>query len=301
MINEWTKAGYPDGPHAWEDLLVGGREISDQTGLSVGLGLSPEIDSEIAMRSIIWSYGGSIQDQNENVVLYSPETIQAVEFVSELFHESMNDAVLEWVPSSNNQGILNGELSYIQNSLSAYRSMQKEVPERSTNVAFTKPLEGPHGALAPAHVWMIYVVPLYVEETELLAAKAFMLHLVANYNQAVFNSELYNFPAWASTTPQLYAREGWLNDDPFSVGESERLSILTDAGDKYVNLGYPGYANPAIGQVFDEKIITDMMRRVVVENMSAEESVRIADERTREIFEIWRQKGLVGGSNQPTD
>ncbi|MEM8860503.1 MAG: ABC transporter substrate-binding protein [Chloroflexota bacterium] len=296
LIDEWTAAGYPQGPSNYQELLVGGQKVAEQTGMPIGLGISPEIDSEIAMRSIIWSHGGSIQDQNENVVLYSPETIEAVEFISQLFKQSMSESVLEWVPSSNNQGILTGDLSYIQNSLSAYRSMQKEVPERSANVAFTKPLEGPEGAIAPAHVWMIYVVPLYVEEMELLAAKAFMLHLAANYNQAVYNSELYNFPAWASTTPQLYAREGWLNDDPFSVGESERLSILTDAGDIYVNLGYPGYANPAIGQVFDEKIITQMIRRVVVDNMSAEESVKIADQRTREIFEIWREKGLVGGS-----
>ena len=296
VVDEWVAAGYAAGPTQWNDLLVGGASIAEKTGMTVGLGMAPETDSEIAMRSIIFSYGGSIQDQNENVVLNSPETVEAVKFIKELFDQSMQPSVLDWVPSSNNQGILNGELSFIQNSLSAYRSMQKEVPESSTNVAFTKPLEGPNGAIAPAHVWMIYAVPLYVEETELLAAKAFMLHLAANYNQAVYNSELYNFPAWASTTPQLYARDGWLNDDPFSVGESERLSILTDAGDTYVNLGYPGYANPAISQVFDEKLITQMVQRVVVGEMSAEESVRIADERAKEIFEIWREKGFIGGT-----
>jgi hypothetical protein len=52
----------------------------------------------------------------------------------------------------------------------------------------------------------VYVIPKYVEGPELEAAKAFLLHLTANYNQAVFNSKLYNFPAF----PGHGARTGWL-------------------------------------------------------------------------------------------
>ena len=208
----------------------------------------------------------------------------------------MNSAVLEWKPSSNNDGMINGELSFIQNSLSAYRTMQKVHPERAENIGFTQPLAGPAGALAPAHVWMIYVVPQYVEENELRAAKEFMLYLAANYSQAVFSSELYNFPAWSSTTPQLEDRDGWLAIDPFDTAESDKLSILTDVQNQYVNFGHPGVANPAISQVYDEKIMTKMVERVALGQMSAEQSVKIADERVTEIFEIWRKKGLVGGS-----
>ncbi|MFK7802720.1 MAG: ABC transporter substrate-binding protein [Anaerolineae bacterium] len=296
LIDEWTAIGYPNGPSQWEHLLSGGREIINQTGKPVGLGISPEIDSEMVIRSVIWSYGGSVQDQNENVTLNSPETVEAVKFFAELFEQSMDSMVLDWKPSSNNNGLINGELSFIVNSLSAYRAMQKVNPERAKNTGFTKPLGGPAGEFATAHVWMIYVVPLYVEEVELSAAKAFMLHLAANYGQAVYNSELYNFPAWSSTTPQLYANDGWLMNDPFESGESDRLAVLASSDDWYVNLGYPGVANPAISQVFDEKVISKMVIRVVNDEMTAEESVAMADQRVREIFDIWRGKGLVGGS-----
>ncbi len=296
LVDEWSQIGYPYGPSKWEHLVDGGREIINQTGKPVGIGLSSEIDSEVAVRAIIWSYGGAVQDNNENVVLNSAETVEAVKFIHKLYDRSMNSLVLNWRPSSNNEGIINGELSYIQNSISAYRTMQKVRPERSENIGFTKPLSGPAGAFSPAHVWMIYVVPDYVPETELTAAKAFMRHLAANYGQAVFNSELYNFPAWPSATPQLNARDGWLLNDPFGSEESANLAILSDADNIYHNFGYPGVANPAISQVYDEKVLTDMVVRVVNGEMSAESSVLLADKRTREIFEIWRQKGLVGGS-----
>ena len=298
LIEEWSKIGYPYGPSKWDHLLAGGREIINQTGKPIGIGISEEIDSEMVIRSIIWSYGGAIQDRNENVTLNSPETVEAVKFIETLFNRSMNSMVLDWKPSSNNAGLINGELSFIINSLSAYRSLQKVNPERAKNIGFTRPLGGPAGEYATAHVWMIYVVPRYVEEVELAAAKAFMLHLAANYGQAVYNSELYNFPAWPSTTPQLYANDGWLMNDPFEEGNSGKLSVLASADDWYVNLGYPGYANPAVSQVFDEKIISQMVARVVNGEMTAEESVELADQRVREIFEIWRDKGLVGGLDQ---
>ncbi len=296
LIEEWASAGYPNGPEEWQHLIDGGQQIADLTGKPVGLGISPEIDSEVVIRAIIWSFGGAIQDQNENVVLNTPETVEAIKYIDSLFHNSMSDSVLNWKPSSNNEGLINGNLSFIQNSLSAYRTLQKADAPRSENVGFSQPLSGPAGALAPAHVWMIYVVPKYVEPTELQAAKAFMLHLAANYGQAVFNSELYNFPAWPDVSPQLIDKDGWLNQDPFGEQVTDKLSVLDDSEGKYVNFGYPGVANPAISQIYDEKVISNMVARVVTGEMTAEESVEIADQRAREIFEIWREKGLVGGT-----
>ncbi len=62
-INLWSQVGFPEGPSTWEDLLEGGTAIKEQLGVPMGLGLSPELDSRLAMRAIIWSFGGSIQDE----------------------------------------------------------------------------------------------------------------------------------------------------------------------------------------------------------------------------------------------
>ena len=141
----WTRAGYPNGPASWMDLMEGGARIKNELGVPVGIGLSPEMDSEMANRAIIWSFGGSIQDENENVVINSPEVIEAVKFMAYLYQQSMTEDVFSWNAATNNKGLIAGELSYILNSVSAYRSLQKIDPEAAHNIGFVEPAAGTEG------------------------------------------------------------------------------------------------------------------------------------------------------------
>jgi multiple sugar transport system substrate-binding protein len=292
VMDLWAEVGFPEGPSTWADLLEGGAAIKEQFGVPMGLGMSPELDSRLAMRAIIWSHGGSVQDEDECVVINSPETIEAVNYAADLFQNTMTEEVFAWTPASNNQGLIAGELSYILNSISAYRSLQDIDPEAADNIGFGPALVGPRGDQhASAHVWQIYVIPKYVEGAELEAAKAFLLHHTANYNQAVFNSKLYNFPAFESTVPQL---DGWLEADPFGSRPADKLKVLATAKDWVTYLGYPGVANPAIGEVFGSNIIVTMMGQVALGEKTAEEAVAEAEAQIEEIFDKWRDQGLVG-------
>ena len=291
-IELWTAVGFPEGPETWDDLLAGGKAIRDQFGVPLGIGLSPELDSRMASRAIIWSFGGSIQDENECVVLNSPETIEAVEYMANLYQTTMTDEVFAWTAASNNQGLIAGELSYILNSISAYRTLQDIDPAAADNIGFGPALIGPRGDQhASSHVWAIYVIPNYVEGAELEAAKSFLLHLTANYNQAVFNSKLYTFPAFPSTVPQL---DGWLANDPFGSRPADKLAVLGTAKDWVAWLGYPGPSNPAIGEIFGSNIIETMMAQVARGEKTAEEAVAEAEVQVNAIFEKWRDQGLVG-------
>lgn len=288
----WTEVGYPNGPSTYADLLDGGAKIKDQLGVPLGLGMSPELDSRLAMRNVIWSFGGSVQDENECVVINSPETLEAVQFVSELYNSAMTEEVFAWNPASNNQGLIAGELSYILNSISAYRSLQDIDPEAADNIGIGPALSGPRGdQYASAHVWSVYVIPNYVEGPELEAAKAFLLHLTANYNQAVFNSKLYNFPSFPSTVPEL---DGWLALDPFGSRPANKLEVLSTAWDTVTWLGFPGPANPAIGEIFGTNIIVTMMAEAARGEKTPEQAIADAETQINAIFEKWRDAGLVG-------
>src|SRR5262245_46977935 len=81
----WEKVELPDGPTSWDNLLAGGTRIKQEQGVQMGLGMSNEIDSRMAAQTLIWAYGGSVQDENENVTINSPETVAAVEYMSQLF------------------------------------------------------------------------------------------------------------------------------------------------------------------------------------------------------------------------
>ncbi|MCI0394870.1 MAG: extracellular solute-binding protein [Chloroflexi bacterium] len=293
-IAKWTAVGYPNGPTTWEELLIGGAAIKEQFGVPMGLGLSPEIDSNMAMRAIIWSFGGATQDENECVTINSPEVLEAIQYVVDLYNQTMTEEVFSWNAASNNQGLIAGELSYILNSISAYRSLQKIDPAAADNIGFSEALRGPRGDQhASAHLWYIYVIPNYVEEgsPEYKAAEEFMLHLTANYNQATFNSELYNFPAFETTVPQL---TDWLTNDPFGSRPADKLTVLLTAKDWVTYLGWPGPSSPAEAEVYATNIIPTMMGRAALGEVTPEEAIAEAEAQINAIFDKWRDKGFVG-------
>jgi ABC-type glycerol-3-phosphate transport system substrate-binding protein len=253
--------------------------------------MSNEIDSNMAARALIWSFGGSVQDQNENVTINSPQTIEAVEFMVRLFRAAMTDEVFGWDAASNNQGLIAGNLSYILNSISAYRTAQTANPDVANDIFFSAPLKGPGGVgLASEHAIPIYVVPNHAKNPD--AAKEFILHLVSNYSEATNNSELYTFPAFPSTVPRL---DDWLTRDPYRSRPADKLALLKDAESWSTNVGHPGPASAAVGEVFGTFVLPQMMAKAARGQLSPRAAVEEAEGRIRTIYRKWRDQGLVGG------
>lgn len=287
----WEEAGLENGPTTYEELLEGGIRIRTDQGIALGLGMSNELDSNMAARALIWSFGGSVQDADQNVTLNSPETIAAVEMMSRLFRGAMTDEVFGWNAASNNQALIAGQLSYILNSISAYRSAQKNNPDVANDIAFSPAIKGPGGAgLASAHAIPIYVIPNHAANPD--AAKEFILHLLANYSDATNNSELYTLPAFPDTVEET---NEWLDEDPFDSQPPNKLALLKDAESWSTNVGHPGPTNAAIGEVFSTFVLPQMMAKAARGQLSAEQAVAEAEVQVKAIFTKWRQNGLVGG------
>jgi multiple sugar transport system substrate-binding protein len=293
----WEQVDMPNGPSTWAELLEGGSRIRDELGVQMGIGMSNELDSNMAAHALIWSFGGAVQDENENVVINSPETVAAVAYMKELYERAMTPEVFSWTAASNNQLLVAGQASYILNSISAYRTAQKVSPEVADDIFFGPPLLGPTGiGLVSEHVIPIYIIPNHAQNVD--AAKEFMLHLVSNYNQAVFNSELYTFPAFFDTTPQLMEPEtGWLAQDPFGSRPLDKLNFLRDAESWSTVVGHPGPANAATGEVFNTFILPQMFARAARGELTPEEAVADAEAQIIPIYERWREQGLIGGGS----
>jgi hypothetical protein len=273
------------------ELREGGSKIKADQNIQLGIGMSQEIDSDMAGRALIWSYGGAIQDENENVTINSPETVAAAEFMKRLFEGAMTEEVFAWNPASNNQGFVAGKLSYILNSISAYRTLQKVNPGIANDVFFVKALEGPKAGFAAQHVMYNWIVPKHARNVD--AAKEFLLHYTENYARATWESELYDFPGFENRVPEL---GGWLDSDPFGSEPADKLAVLKDALDWSTNVGYQGSANTAIGEVFGTFIVPNMFARVARGRQSAEQSVATAEDQITPIFHKWRARGLIGGA-----
>lgn len=298
-VSLWKKVGFPHGPITYADLLKGASEIYKKYGIPVGGGMSPEIDAEYFARSLIWSFGGSIQNAKGQVVFDSPQVIKAVEFVKKLHKDAQTPEVFTWNAASNNQVYIAGQASYIQNSISFYRSAQSVHPKVAEDTGFRPGLKGPGGQVhQTAHVYFIYVMPKYVtKKDEKEAAEKFMLDLEANYSNATYNSKLYNFPAFPSTVPQLTEKGGWLDHDPFGSKPANKLNVLRGAAKWTAWLGYPGYANPAVSEIYQEHLLSAMMAEVAQGKKTPQAAVKETTAQMKKIFEKWRKRGYVlGGS-----
>jgi len=306
----WEKAGKPDGPETWEDLITYGGKIKNDQGIQLGIGLSQELDSNMAARGLIWSFDSSIQDEKENVVLNNPKTVDAVTYMARLYKEAMVPEVFAWTAVSNNQALIAGRASFILNSISAYRSAQKQVPEIAKDVYFSPALKGPRGTRwACEHVIYNYIIPKYSKNVD--TAKQFLLALVENYDQAMYTSELYNSPAFFDAPipsgdrgyPAVKGAKkfrdlhnAWFSEDPFALpGEDKgKLAVLKDAEKWSTNMGHPGPANPAEGEVFATFVLPNMMANAA-RGMKPKDAVDQAELLIKAIYAKWRKKGLVGG------
>ncbi|MGQ0467576.1 MAG: ABC transporter substrate-binding protein [Sporichthyaceae bacterium] len=286
----WTQAGMPAGPTSWDDLLTAGAKIKSEQKIQMGLGMSQEVDSNMVARALMWSYGASIQDANSQVVINSPETVAAVEYMTTLFKATMTNEVFAWNPASNNQGLIAGQMSYIVNSVSAYRTAQEQNPQVADDVAFVPALRGPKAALAAQHVMYNWIVPAHAKGID--AAKEFLLHYTANMAAATYASKLYDLPAFASTVPNL---NSWLDDDPFGARPANKLSVLKNATDWSTNVGHPGVMNTAEAEVFATFIVPNMFAKAARGELSPADAVADAERQIKPIFDKWRGKGLVAG------
>src|SRR5215211_1529152 len=122
------QVGMQAGPKSWEDVRTGGAKIKKQTGNPVGIGLAQEIDTGMAMRTIMYAFGSSEQDETGKLALNSKQTLDAIKFVKALFQEAMTPEVFTWDAASNNRAMVAGRISLALNAISITRTAEKENP-----------------------------------------------------------------------------------------------------------------------------------------------------------------------------
>ena len=296
----FQQVGLANGPTTWDEMLQATTQIKANTKGAVrgGIGFSPEPDSNMAARALIWSFGGSEQDKDSNVTINSDAVVEAVDYMARLFKQAETAEVFSWNAASNNQGLVAGSLSYILNSISAYRTAQASKPDVAKDIFFSKPLAGKSGVkpLASEHVIQTYIIPKFSQNVD--AAKEFLLYLADHASDFVYQSKLYEFPVnpKSNAKNKLYGSGGWLDNDPFGSQPATKLQVLKDATTWSVNVGYPGPASPAIGEIFDKNVFPSMMAAAARGQRTPKEAVGDAEQQIKSIFASWRAKGLVGGT-----
>ncbi len=278
----WADAGYPNGPDTWDDLYKGAKQIRDKTGHPCGLGLAQELDTSMAMRALLWSFGGAEQDEHGNVTINSKQTIDALKYMKSLYQDTETPEVFTWDPSSNNRAMLAGKTSYVANAISITRQAEREHSPISSHIMISKALKGPVRRIAAEHVMDCYVIWNFADNKE--GAQQFLIDFIDTFHDAFAAGKWYNFPCFPKTVPDL--QKEIANDS--AADPHDKYKVLSDVLDWATNVGYPGYATAAIDEAFRTWVIPTMFAKVARGDETPENAAKAAEQEYKRIFERWK-------------
>jgi multiple sugar transport system substrate-binding protein len=117
----------------------------------------------------------------------------------------------------------------------------------------------------------------------------FLAELELKYRGAFEASKFYNFPSFPASVRNVPVR---LGRDPHAP--KGKYDVLKTISEKYTkNVGYPGYSNAAIGEIFDTFLIPQMFAEVAQGKRSPDDAARAYQRRINSIFAKWRKRGKI--------
>jgi multiple sugar transport system substrate-binding protein len=263
----FQKAGVPL-PDTWEQLRAGAKAVQAQNPLVAGFGiaLSNANDAEGNIRQVIWSFGGAeFAEDGKTVIFNSPETRAAYQFIADMFlvDRTIPRTVLTWDDAGNNTAYQTGRAAVIMNPPSVFFWAQQNDQKLVENTALLPIPKGPgpngrRGGSVGAWVWAASK-----DARNHDTARAWLDYFFepARYEQVIAKvggrwvpiyKSMMSMPTFTSV-PQ-YAQ----------FGEMAATGIHT---------GHKGPPTALSGAVNNAKIITNVMQKILVDNMKVEDAV----------------------------
>jgi len=281
----WDDVGiYPD---TWEDIRIGGKKIKDQHGIPIGIGLAPELDTNMVLRSIMASFGASVQDAESRLILKSKQTIEAMKFVKELYRGTMTDEVFTWDASSNNRMMLAGRGSLTANAISITRRGESQKIPLVDKIWLAKAAKGPVRRVGLNHLMSAYVIWKFAKNIE--GAKKFLVDYVTQSREVFLKSQFYNFPCYPKAVPDI---DQLISHDTQAT-PPDKYEVFKDVSEWTVNVGYPGYANAATDEIFSKWVLPKMFAQAASGKVTVEEALDQGFKEIAQIYQIWSERGKV--------
>lgn len=274
-------------PDTWDDIRVGGKKIKDKHRIPVGVGLSAEIDTAMAIRSIMYSFGSHEQDAEGNLTINSKNTLEALRYVKALFEECMTPEVLAWDASSNNRQMLAGRSSLVLNAISITRTGENNKMPIHEKIGLAKAAKGPVRRMGLEHLMSCYAIWKFSENIS--GAQKFLVDYVDNFRQGFLASEFYNFPCFWQTVPDL---KQLIAKDSKAV-PPDKYKVMEDVLDWATNVGYPGYATAAISDAWNTWLLNTMFAECATGAETPENALTRAENKMKAIWAKWKDRKLI--------
>lgn len=269
----FDKAGIPF-PDTWDQVIEYGLKLQ-QVGhrYPFGQSLTRSYDGIQFWNSIWWSYGGHLVKEDGTTLTFdSPETRKVLNLVVDMYrkYRLIPPGATGWDDAANNTIWMTGQLAMTTNAPSVYYAAKRQRPDIAEQTFHIKFPARPVGRAAYATA---FSVGIFRETRYPEQAKSLLRHLFRpeNYRRFMVAAE-------GAISPMV---RSFMSDplwsDPHLAGAVEQMPFVL----------YPGWPGPVTRQaaeVLNQRVMIDMVSRVVAENLTPEASLSEALQRIKAIY-----------------
>ncbi|HVE49376.1 MAG TPA: extracellular solute-binding protein [Casimicrobiaceae bacterium] len=225
---------------------------------------------------LVWSHGGKLVNEKNEVVINSPETVRALDYGRELYNTFV-PGTLSWLDPNNNKAFLDGQLSLTANGISVYYAAKNatdpKVKELEADINHANFPVGPVGRPTEFNLFFNQMIFRHTKYPK--AAKEFLR----------FMMEDEQIDPWVSAsigyvTPALRAYEKhkvW--SDPKSVPYREAMKVMLPSG-------YSGKMGYASAGALADFIVVNMVAEAASGQRSSKEAAERAQKRAERYYRV---------------
>ena len=225
---------------------------------------------------LVWSHGGKLVNEKNEVAINSPETIRALEYGKELYGTFV-PGTLSWLDPNNNKAFLDGQLGITSNGISVYYAAKNatdpKIKELEADINHANFPIGPVGRPTEFNLFFNQMIFRYTKYPK--AAKEFLRFMMEEEQVSPWVTASIGY-----VTPALRAYEKhavW--NDPKSVPYRDSMKIMLPAG-------YAGKMGYASAGALADFIIVNMVAEAASGQRSPKEAAERAAKRAERYYKV---------------
>jgi multiple sugar transport system substrate-binding protein len=272
-----NEVGFEEFPTDTQQILEVARKLKE-AGHPMGMALGHAVgDGNGWTHTVLWGFGGKMVDDDNKVVINSPETIAALEWVKELYQHFI-PGTLSWLDSNNNKAFLAGELGATNNGISVYYAAKKSedpaVQKMSEDIFHQQMPVGPVGHPTELHLCTQAMVFHYTQFPN--AAKEYLRFM---YEKPQYEAWQNASLGYVAHPLDAYKDNAVWHDDPKALPYRDAVKNMLWNGFS----GRLGYSSAA---AMADYIVVDMFASVCTGDATPADAAAAAEKRANRFYRV---------------
>jgi len=270
-------AGFNSFPKDTDGFLKLCKAMKDK-GTAPGFALGNATgDGNTWCNWLVWAFGGKLVDANNKVVIDSPETIKALEYVKELYGTFV-PGTLSWLDPNNNKAFLDEQISLTNNGISIYYAAKtSKDPKVSALAADINHANFPIGPVGKPSEFQLFFNQMIFRYTKYpKAAKEFLRFMMEEEQMNPWVQASIGYVAPALTA---YEKNPIWTSDPKHTPYRDSMKNMWPSG----HAGKMGYASAGALADF---IVVNMVAEAASGSKTPKEAADRAQKRAERYYKV---------------